>query len=166
MFGFYKNFPVHVHEVKRLTSTASRKRLQQAIIQALHRLNNEGLSLETIANPSIPECMVIFEFGIAESETFNYLNQEEVQKALEIIGEAPLEVMDFFCAVRYYKQRGDKNKPLKFDYYMLRLAFNVNILEVQVFHERGPRHISPEDLINLIVNRVNDLFPRKVLRAI
>jgi len=166
MFGFYENFPVQVHQVKRLTVAVSRKRLQQAIVQALYRLNGENLNLETIANPSIPNCMVIFEFGIAENEAFNYLNHDETKKALERIGEAPLEVLDFFCAVRYYKREGDKNKPLKFDYYMLRLVFSASIVEVLVFHERGPRHISPEDLINLIVGRVNGLFPRRVLRIV
>lgn len=166
MFGFYENFPVNVNKIARFATSVSRKRFQQAIIQALHRLNSENLNLETIANPSIPECTVIFEFGIAEKETFNYLNQEEMQKALDRIGKAPLEVMDIFCAIRYYKRERDSHKPLKFDYYMLRLVFNANLIEAQVFHERGPRHISPEDLINLIVNKVNELFPRKVVKAV
>jgi len=166
MFGLYRNFPVYVHGAKRFAFTVSRRRMQQAIIQVLHSLNGEHLSLDSIANPSIPGCTVIFEFGIAEGETFNYLDKDETRKALEIVGETPLEVMDFFCAVRYYRRRENGNRPLKFDYYMLRLVFSANTMEMQVFHERGPRHISPEDLINLIVNKVNGLFPKKVFRAV
>ncbi|MCS7124033.1 MAG: hypothetical protein NZ932_01255 [Candidatus Bathyarchaeota archaeon] len=164
MLGFYRNFPFNVHMVAQLTTSVSLKKLQQAIIQALHGLNGESLNLETITEPSIPECTVIFEFGIAESEAFNYLDGEETQKALQIVGKNPLKVMDFFCAVRYYRRREDKNKPLKFDYYMLRLTFNANTVEMQVFHERGPRHISPEEIVNLVVSRVNALFPRKALK--
>jgi hypothetical protein len=165
-FGFYNNFPAYVHDAKRLAFALSRRKLQQAIIQVLYSLNHEHLSLDTISNPSIPNCTVIMEFGIAEGEIFNYLDKDEVQRALGIMRKTPLEIMDFFCAVRYYRQIGDKNRPLKFDYYMLRLAFSANTMEVQVFHERGPRHIAPEDLINFLLNRINGLFPRKVLKAI
>ncbi|MEM2739152.1 MAG: hypothetical protein QXK93_09235 [Candidatus Bathyarchaeia archaeon] len=166
MLGFYENFPVVVHNITRLTTSVSRKRLQEAIIQALHGLNCENLSLETATGLSLPNGKVIFEFGIAESEIFNYLDHEETRKALETISKTPLQVMDFFCAIRYYKSRGDEDKPLKFDYYMLRLIFNEKIVEMLVFHERGPRHISPEEIVNLIISRVNALFPRKVLKIL
>jgi len=163
MLGLYENFPVNVHMVMQLTTSISAKKLQQAIVQTLHKLNGGNLSLDAIANPSISECTVIFEFGIAEGKTFNYLDHEETQKVLEKIGEAPMQVMDFFCAIRYYKWREGKSKPLKFDYYMIRLTFNANIVNVYVFHERGPRHISPEEIVTLLVARVNASFPRKVL---
>jgi len=163
MLGFYENFPVNVHMIMQLTTSVSAKKLQQAIVQALYRLNSENLSLEAIANPSISECTVIFEFGIAEGKTFNYLDHEETQKVLGKIGEASMKVMDFFSAIRYYKWKEGKSKPLKFDYYMIRLTFNANLVNVYVFHERGPRHISPEEIINLIVARVNTLFRRKAL---
>lgn len=165
MLGIYENFPANVHMVAQLTTSVSAKKLQQAIIQTLHRLNSENLNIDTVVNPSISDCTVIFEFGIAESKTFNYLDQEEMQRALEKIGKTPLEIMDFFCAIRYYRQREGKSKPLKFDYYMIRLVFsaNTNTVGVYVFHERGPRHISPEDVVALIVSRVNALFQRKIL---
>lgn len=164
MLGFYENFPVNVHMTAHLTTLVSTKKLQQAIIQALQGLNSENLSIEAIAKPSIPECAAIFEFGIAESETFNYLDHEETRKVLEKIEKTPLRVMDFFCAIRYYRQQEGRNKPLKFDYYMLRLIFNANTVEMQVFHERGPRHISPEEIVNLVVSRVNAFFKRKALK--
>lgn len=166
MLGFYENFPVNVQMILQLTTSVSTKKLQQAIIQSLYKLNNENLSLEAITKPFMSECAVIFEFGIAESKTFNYLDHEETQKVLEKIGKTPLQVMDFFCAIRYYRQREGKNKPLKFDYYMIRLTFNANIMEAYVFHERGPRHISPEEMVNLIISRINALFQRKILNPL
>jgi hypothetical protein len=30
------------------------------------------------------------------------------------------------------------------------------MFEVQVFHERGPRYISPEDLTTFVYNKVNE----------
>jgi hypothetical protein len=73
--------------------------------------------------------------------------------------------MDLFCAIRYYK-KGEGRSPLKFDYYMLRLIFDKGFVEMQIFHERGPRHVLPEDIINLVVKKVNESFSKKVLKAV
>lgn len=166
MLGLYENFPVNVHKAIRFATAISNKKLQQAVVQAFHRLNNENLSLEEITKSSIPECTVIFEFGIADGETFNYLDSEEMQKVLEKIRKAPLQVMDYFCAIRYYKTRNGQKTPLKFDYYMFRLTFDKGFIEVRIFHERGPRHVSPEDIVNLIDRSVNEYFPRQALRVL
>jgi hypothetical protein len=131
----------------------------------LQRLNGEKLSLEEVAKFSKPQCTVIFEFGIADGDTFNYLDLEEAQKVLESIRKAPLQVMDFFCAIRYYTMRNGKNKPLKFDYYMFRLIFDKDFMEMQIFHERGPRHVFPNDLASFVFNKINETFSRKVLKA-
>jgi len=73
-----------------------------------------------------------------------------------------LRTMDFFCAIRYYK--GEKKRALKFDYYLLRIVFNRGILEIQVFHKKGPRYISPEDLTMFIFNKTNAASNRKILK--
>jgi hypothetical protein len=39
-------------------------------------------------------------------------------------------------------------------------------VEIQVFHERGPRYISPEDIVNLLVNEVNKTTSRKTLKRV
>jgi hypothetical protein len=72
--------------------------------------------------------------------------------------------MDFFCAIRYYKGNAEKKTALKFDYYLLRTIFSKDTFEIQVFHERGPRYISPEDLTLLIFNKINEAAKRKVLK--
>ncbi|MEM3875421.1 MAG: hypothetical protein QXU45_09865 [Candidatus Bathyarchaeia archaeon] len=165
MLGLYENFPVNVQKVMRFATTISNKTLQRALVQCLEKLNGKNLSFEN-ASPSASDRTVIFEFGIADGDTFNYLDLEETQKVLGEIRRAPLRIMDFFCAIRYYREHDGKRSPLKFDYYMLRLIFNAGSVEVLIFHERGPRHVPPEDLINLIAERVNKLFSRKVLKAI
>jgi hypothetical protein len=165
MLGIYENFPVNVQKVMRFATTVSNKTLQKAVVECLGKLNSEKLRLEEVTSPSATNCTVVFEFGIADGDTFNYLDSEEIQKILGEIRKASLYIMDFFCAIRYYKEHGEKKSPLKFDYYMLRLIFDKSLMEVLIFHERGPRHITPEDLVNLIVERVNGLFSRNVLKA-
>ncbi|MEM1563103.1 MAG: hypothetical protein QW161_00310 [Candidatus Bathyarchaeia archaeon] len=166
MLGFYENFPISVQKITRFAATVSSKTIQKALVQCLKRLNSENLRLEDVTSPSTFDCTVIFEFGIADGDTFNYIDSEEAWKVLGEIQKASLRIMDLFCAVRYYKEHGGRKFPLKFDYYMLRLIFNPGSIEVLIFHERGPRHLPPEDLINLIIERVNKLFPRKVLKAV
>jgi hypothetical protein len=53
---------------------------------------------------------------------------------------------------------------LKFDYYLLRTLYSKGGFEIQVFHERGPRYISPEDLTLFIFNKANEGADRKILK--
>jgi len=165
MLGFYENFPKNIHKIARFTTSISNKRLQQALTKTVHKLNNETFRLEDVANPSVPQCTVIFEIGIAEANNFNYLDNEEKNRVLKVIRKKPFKILDFFCAIRYYKTQNKKKTPLKFDYYMLRFTFNKKSVEIQVFHERGPRHISPEDVTNFVANKINETFSKKILRT-
>jgi hypothetical protein len=160
--GFYENFPPNIHLVESFNSTLSSKQLQQRLIQVLYEINKKEFSFEEAANPTIPECKLIFEFGLADAENFNYIDEEEVKKVLNVLEKEHLRTMDFFCAIRYYK--GEKKRALKFDYYLLRIVFNRGILEIQVFHKKGPRYISPEDLTLFIFNKTNEASNRKVLK--
>jgi len=167
MLGLYENFPKTVHKTASFATSISNKRLQQALIQTFQKINtNENFNLEEIANPSVPQCTVILEFGIAEANNFNYLNTEEANKMLKVIQKKPLQVMDFFCALRYYKMQNGKKTPLRFDYYMIRFIFNKDSMEIQIFHERGPRYVSPEDIANFVVNEIGETFSRKILKTV
>ncbi|MBS7615780.1 hypothetical protein KEJ45_01080 [Candidatus Bathyarchaeota archaeon] len=166
MLGFYEGFPETVHKAARFAVTVSNKKLQQAIIQTLQKLNSEKLNLEEVTEPLMPNCSVMFEFGIADGDTFSYLNQEEAMKALEKVRKITLQTLDFFCATRYYKEQSGRRTPLKFDYFLLRIVFYPNFMEAYVFHERGPMHVSPEDIINFIVSKINSAFPRKALKPV
>jgi len=166
MLGLYENFPKTVHKTASFAILISNKRLQQALIQTFQKINNENFNLEKIANPSVPQCAVILEFGIAEANNFNYLDNEEANKMLKIIQKKPFQVMDFFCALRYYKTQNEKKTPLRFDYYMIRFIFNKDSITIQIFHERGPRYISPEDIANFVVNKIGETFSKKILKPV
>lgn len=164
--GFYENFPTNIHRVDSFNSTLSIKQLQQKLIQVFFEINRKEFSFEEVANPTVPQGRVIFEFGLAESEGFNYIDEEEAKKALNFLAKERLHSMDFFCSIRYYKGNGEKKTPLKFDYYMLRTIFSKDTFEVQVFHERGPRYISPEELTAFIFTKINESSNRnrKILK--
>jgi hypothetical protein len=166
MLGFYENFPQYVHKIARFSTSISNKKLQQTLVQILYKINGETFNLDEFAKPSMPQCTAVLEFGIAEVDGFNYLDLEETNRVLESVCKKPLQLMDLFCAIRYYKAKGEGRSPLKFDYYMLRLIFDEGFIEMQIFHERGPRHVPPEDIINLVIKKVNESFSKKVLKAV
>jgi hypothetical protein len=163
MLGTYENFPKNIHKTAHFNVSSSNRSLQQTLIQTFRKANSETFNLENIADPSVPQCTAIFEFGIAEANNFNYLDDDETNKAIKIIQKKPFQLTDFFCAIRYYKMQKEKKTPLKFDYYMIRFIFNKDLMNMQIFHERGPRYVSPEDIENFILNRINEASSRKIL---
>ena len=164
MLGFYENFPVNIHRIETFTTPLSSKRLQGRLIQILHDVNCRKFNFEEVSFPTVPKCTIIFEAGLAEAGSFNFIDEEETQKVLNALRKAPFQTMDVFCAIRYYKGAEEK-KPLRFDYYMMRVTFGKNVVEIRVFHERGPRYVSPGDLVAFFVTKVNETSKRKILKT-
>ena len=163
MLGVYDNFPANIHRIESFSTNFSSKKLQQRLIRVLREINRRTFSFEKIACPTVPDGTIIFEAGLAEAKSFNFIDEEERKKVLVALRRMPFRTMDFFCAVRYYKGITEK-APLRFDYYMLRAIFGKNSVEIQVFHERGPRYISPRDVISFLVNMINETARRKILK--
>ncbi len=163
--GFYENFPSQIHWIERFTSSLQSKQLQQELLRIFYEINQKEFSFEEVTNPTIPDCKVIFEFGLADSESFNFIDNEEEEKALDLISKEHLQTIDFFCGIRYYKGKTEKT-PLKFDYYLLRTTYSKGNFEVNVHHERGPRYISPQDLTQLISREINENLTKKVLKKL
>jgi len=160
--GFYENFPSNIHLAESFNSTLPNKQLQQRLIEVLFEVNRNEFSFEEAANPTIPDCKLIFEFGLADNDCFNYIDEEEVKKVRKQVGIENLGTIDMFCAIRYYK--GEKKKALKFDYYLIRTVYSKETLEIQVSHKKGPRYLSPEDLTLFIINKINASSNRKILK--
>ena len=167
MLGSYENFPETIHGKACFAVSLPNKRLQQTVITTLQKLNVKTCSVESITSPSIPQCAVSFEFGIAEGQDFNYVDDEEKIRMLQAVRKKAFLTMDFLCALRYHKTNEGKEKtPLRFDYYVIRLTFGEGSMEARVFHERGPRHLEPEDLIHLIADEINQACRKKALRIL
>jgi len=161
MLGKYENFPLILHFLKKFSTTANSKQLQQKLVQTLKNLNRKTCYFEEISIPTIPNSEIIFEFGIAEKENFIFLDEQETNRVLNIIrGKA---VIDFFCVIRYYKYGVEKKTALKFDYYLFRTKFAAKEIEFQIFHKQGLRYITPEELVTMIVNKINSTVTKKIL---
>ncbi len=153
--GYYSNFPPNPHFIQNFTSTISSRQLQRKIIQQLISINRKELSFEEVSIPTIPDAVIIFEFGLAEEGDFNFLSEAEAERALVYLGVHQVQVLDFFCSIRYYKSICEGRQALKFDYFMLRLAFGKGMFEVQLFHERGPLYLSAKDITEFIIKCLN-----------
>lgn len=157
MLGYYSNFPTNIHGVATLTFQFSTQQLQKTILHTFYLLNQETHDLKSLTRASPPNCQVNFELGVAEEDTFNFLDKEELgrlQRSLEEGGT--LSILDFFCATRYHTtSQNGKTKPLKFDYALLRFTFQRRTLELFVVHERGTQRIPLEDLVTFLTNRIN-----------
>jgi hypothetical protein len=166
MLGLFENFPRTAHRITQYVSLTSNRSLQQRLTQTLHALNSQTFSLEKVTDVSIPECVASFEFGIAQANDFNYLDDDETETVMRTINRRPLHVMDFLCVVRYHRLRGEKKRALRFDYSLIRFSFSKDVVNAKVFHERGPRHTSPEDILDFIVRRVNEQSSSRALKEV
>ena len=167
MLGTYENFPDNIHARASFTPTLSDQKIQQILMQTLYEANRKSFRFEEVGHPAMHDCTIIFEVGIAENTSFNYVNDEETKKVMNVLKKQAFQIMDFFVAIKYYKGDARKKSPLRFDYYMIRLVFNEsNSIEVQVYHEKGPRYTSPEDIVELIEKEVNGASTRKILRKV
>jgi hypothetical protein len=129
-------------------------------------VNKNKFTFEDIGSPTIPGCTVIFEFGIADSNGFTFIDEEESKKALISLKQRTFGVMDFFCAIRYYKDHAARKKPQRFDYYLTRFVLSESVVELQVYHERGPRYFSPKDMVDFLTNRINGTSARRSRRIL
>jgi hypothetical protein len=162
MLGKYENFPLNVHFIKNFSSTLNSKQFQQKLVNTLKSLSRKPFCFEEITIPTIPNGEVLFEFGIAEGEGFNFLNEQEVNRVLGTL-KVTTQTLDFFCVIRYYKCCNQEKLALKFDYYMVRVNCVVNNVEFRVFHKQGPRYVAPEELVTLITDSINNTSVKRVL---
>jgi hypothetical protein len=162
MLGNYENFPLNVHFSKNFVTTLNSKQFQQKVIKTLKDLNRKPFRFEEISIPTIPNSEVIFEFGIAEEDGFNFLDEQETKRILSRL-KTGQTALDFFCVIRYYRCCPQKKTALKFDYYMLKINFAAKAAEFRVFHKQGPRYIAPEELVTMITDNINKAVAKSVL---
>jgi hypothetical protein len=151
VLGRYDNFPSNIHFIESFNVNNPVRQLQKNLMNFFAMANKQTYSFEEVANPTIPNTIINFEFGLAEGKSFCFIEQQELCQALELIQKENYHILDFYCAIQYHK--GPEKTPLKFDYYIIRTLFEKGKLEVQIHHEKGPRYLSPEDIANLILQK-------------
>jgi len=167
LLGCYKNFPKNIHGIILFEYQDPAKSLQQAILCTFNRLNSETFDLEAVTPYLKQNCDVGFEFGVADGFDFNFLDQNELDQCLKCVDEKELKTLDFFCAVRYHLIREDGERiPLRFDYHVLRFAFQEGGLELRIRHEKGTQHVQSDDLTAFLVKQVNAELSRRQLASL
>ena len=164
MLGRYENFPESVHGVALFDYQDSARKVQKAILCALHHLNHERYDLDAVTPYLKQKCEVSFEFGVAEGFDFNFLDQKELDQCLRSVAEKELQTLDFFFVVRYHIIReGSKRVPLRFDYHVLRFSVQESGLEMRIRHEKGTQRVTLDDLTDFIAKRINAELSRREL---
>jgi len=168
LLGQYEKFPQIVHGIGRFTYKFPVGALQQAVLQIFHRLNKETYDLSDITHLSSSlQCKVSFEVGIAEDISFNFLDDEELERFQKSVQKDTLQFLDFFCVARYHVVKtGGKQVPLKFDHYFLRFIFYQRDLELRIVHERGTQRIHLEDFCDFVIKQINNDLAKKKLEAL
>jgi hypothetical protein len=165
MIGVIENFPRIIHRKETFETNLPKNQIQKKIVQTLQEINQKKYCFEEITYPTVPNCKIIFEAGLAESKIFNYIDKEEKERFLKAIKNKINNQLDLFFSIRYYKIDGKKKHPLNFDYYMLRFSFHNKIFQLKIFHEKGPRYITPEGLEMFIINEINKKLASKIART-
>ena len=149
MEGIYAYFPDTCHCVALFLYKASRRKFQKSLINLFYEMNmgEENFNVQSITDHGIK---IAFDIGIADELTFNFIDEEERDKWLSILDKGDFEILDFLLVARYYVSKKGRDQPLRFDYYMLRFLFGHGSVELRVYHEKGTRRLSIEDLIDLL----------------
>jgi len=167
LLGQYENFPEVIHGFARFACGSPTGKVLQAILYALHKLNQEVCGLNAVTPHSPPDIEVSFEVGVAEDVEFNYLDKEELDRFQKSIVEKELPTLDFFCVVRYHVvNEVRKRVPLKFDYHLFRFMFQENSMELRICHERGTQRVPLEDLITFTTKRINEELSQRQLKPL
>jgi hypothetical protein len=156
LLGRYDEFPEDASRFAQFTYADSVQALQVAIIRALHALNGQTIDLATLTAASPPNCFVNFEFGIADSDAFCFIDQKEVSRFEKSLKTQPLTTLDVFCGSRYHikKDTGGK-RSLQFDYSVLRFAFEGKVVDLFLHFIRGNQRIPRKDFILYLKSQID-----------
>jgi len=122
----------------------------------MYRLNQQPIDLASLTAASPPNCCVNFEFGLADSDAFYYLDQEQLKALEKALKVQSLPILDVFFTAKYYiKETKRKSRPLQFDYSILRFAFQNEDIDLLLHYIRGIQRIPRKDLILFLKNQID-----------
>ena len=156
MLGRYDEFPEGASRIAQFAYSGPAQALQAAIIRALHALNQQTINLATLTAASPPNCFINFEFGVADSDAFCFLDQRELSRLEKALKTQSMAILDVFCGARYHikKDTGEK-KSLQFDYSVLRFTFEKEIVDLALHYIRGNQRIPRKDFTLYLKSQID-----------
>ncbi len=163
MLGQYDEFPEGAARFAQFAHSGSVQALQTAIARALRILNQQTINLAILTAASPPNCFVNFEFGIADSDAFCFIDQRELYRLEKALKTQPMAILDVFCGARYHiKKDTGERKSLQFDYSVLRFAFEGEAVDLFLHFIRGNQRIPRKDFILYLKTQIDkELIERK-----
>jgi len=158
VLGCYNDFPRDASCFAQFAYVSSVQELQTAMVKAFCRLNQQAIDLGSITAASPIGCSVNFEFGIADTDAFYFVDKGELSKLENAIKVQSLPILDVFCAARYSikNEKGQsRTKSLQFDYNVLRFTFEKENIELLLHYIRGIQRIPRKDFILFLKNQIN-----------
>ena len=156
--GIYSSFPALIHGDAILIHDVNLAVLEECVVQAISRMNLEKIETAlTVADrsgyfPGESE----FEVRIAEGSSLRRLSSRVKRRIIEhlkAIGE--FSTFDYSLTIRY-KIKDNVKHSLHCDKYVVRNLFFENQMEIQLFHEKGIRRFNPDEVITMLLKRIND----------
>jgi len=159
VLGTFTNFPTIIHGLAKISHRYTIYKMQKATIQALCDLNGyEENKIVSRSNDLKKQenCLFksVFEIGVANGMFFDYLNETNVNRTINVIRTEKKFSLDFLVIITYHYIQENKKIPLRFDHHLLRFRFYKEIIEVLLFNSKGIRRMSLEDFLNKITNKI------------
>ena len=167
--GKFTNFPTIIHGIAKVTYNDHPAKVQRTIVQAFHKLNgsNKKCPISVSGRAGTYKGRVGFEVGVAEGIFFNYLNDEMTKKLSKSITSRKLyPILDFLIIVTYHYNSKGKNIHLNFDYHQLRFIFNIDELEMRLFHSKGIRRMPLDEFLDRILDCINGEMKQQSLTSL
>jgi len=156
--GICPSFPSLIHGHAILTHDVNVTVLQECIVQAISKMNMEKIEMMlSVADRSgyfLGETR--FEVRVAVGSSFRSLNPPMKRRIIEYLrARGELSTFDYSLTIRY-RIKDDMRHSLHCDKYFVRHLFLEDQMEIQLFHEKGIRRFNPDEVITMLVKRIND----------
>jgi len=160
--GIYPSFPTLIHGDAILTHDVDVTVLQECFVQAISKMNMETIEMKlSIADRSgyFPG-ETRFEVRIAEGSSFRCLDPRMKRRIIEYLrARGEFSTFDYSLTIRY-RIKDDMRHSLHCDRYIVRHLFFEDQMEIQLSHEKGIRRLNPDEVITMLVKRINDELGR------
>jgi len=155
--GIYQSFPTLIHGDAILTHDVNVTVLQECVVQAISRMNMEKIETTlSVADRSgyfLGETR--FEVRIAEGSNFRRLSSHMKRRIIEYLRtRGGFSTFDYSLTIRY-RIKDDMRHSLHCDKYIVRNLFLEDQMEIQLVHEKGIRRLNPDEVITMLVKRIN-----------
>jgi len=141
--GVYSSFPTLIHGDVILTHYVNLSVLQECVVQAIANMNVEKV-----------------ETALSVADRSGYFLGET-----RFGTRGGFSTFDYSLTIRY-RIKDDMRHSLHCDKYLVRHLFFEDQMEIQLFHEKGIRRLNPDEVITMLVKRINDELGKRSERQL